>query len=226
MSLEFLSPAPTAIARSPMERRALAAGAELEQGDGWNVAVRFDGEEAEAGRLRETVGFADRSQLGKLEVQAAPAALERITGPLELGTASVTPDAWWCPYAADRALALCEPAETAALRARLTEAAAAEAEPVSVVDVTSAWAALTIAGPLAPEVFARFPAIDLRPGSTPLHGFRPGSVGRTPGAILREGEERWLMLFGAALGDYMWTVVADAAEALGGGPVGEAALRA
>ncbi len=48
----------------------------------------------------------------------------------------------------------------------------------------------------------------------PVGGFRPGSVARGPGAILREGEERYLMLFGAALGQYMWTVVADAAEEL------------
>ena len=78
--------------------------------------------------------------------------------------------------------------------------------------------ALTIAGPLAPETFARFTAIDLRPQVTPVHGFRPGSVARTPGAILREAEDRWLMLFGAALGSYVWTVVADAAASLGGGP--------
>jgi glycine cleavage system aminomethyltransferase T len=64
VSLEFLSPAPTAVARSPMEREALAAGAVIEQRDGWNVAVRFEGEE---GRLA-TVGFADRSQVGKLEL--------------------------------------------------------------------------------------------------------------------------------------------------------------
>jgi hypothetical protein len=30
--------------------------------------------------------------------------------------------------------------------------------------------------------------------------------------VLREAEDRYLMLFGAALGEYMWTVVADAAE--------------
>ena len=113
---------------------------------------------------------------------------------------------------------LCEPADTAALLERL------EATFATVVDLTSALAALTIAGPLAPEVFARFTAIDLRPGSTPVEGFRPGSVGRTPGAILREGEQSWLMLFGSALGSYMWTVVADAAENLGGGPVGVDAL--
>jgi hypothetical protein len=49
-------------------------------------------------------------------------------------------------------------------------------------------------------------------------------VARTPGAVLREGEERFLMLFGAALGQYVWTVVADAAASLGGGPVGLDAL--
>ena len=32
------------------------------------------------------------------------------------------------------------------------------------------------------------------------------------------------MLFGAALGQYMWTVVDDAARHLGGGPVGVDAL--
>ena len=32
------------------------------------------------------------------------------------------------------------------------------------------------------------------------------------------------MLFGAALGSYVWTVVADAAASLGGGPVGAGAL--
>jgi heterotetrameric sarcosine oxidase gamma subunit len=110
---------------------------------------------------------------------------------------------------------LCEPGQTAELREHLGTDA---------VDLTSALAALTIAGPLAPELFARFTAIDLRPHVTPIHGFRPGSVARTPGAILREAEDRWLMLFGAALGSYVWTVVADAAASLGGGPVGSEAF--
>ena len=203
MSLDFLSPAQSAVARSPMEREALAAGATLEERDGWNVAVSFADEH---GRL-DTVAFADRSHIGKLE-------LIREHG-LELGSAYARDDAWWCPTSKERALILCEPARTAELRAQLGD---------GVVDLTSAMGALTIAGPLAPETFARFTAIDLRPHVTPLHGFRPGSVARTPGAILREAEDRWLMLFGAALGSYVWTVVADAAATLGGGPIGVDAL--
>jgi heterotetrameric sarcosine oxidase gamma subunit len=218
VSFEFLSPAPSAIARSPMERQALAAGARLESREGWNVAVAYDGEHPERERCEASAGFTDRSHLGKIELQASAADLAAITGPLELGRATRAEAAWWCPFTPEKALVLCEPADTAAILERLEET------PATVVDLTSALAALTIAGPLAAEVFARFTAIDLRPAVTPVEGFRPGSVARTPGAVLREGEQSWLMLFGAALGSYMWAVVADAAESLGGGPVGVDAL--
>jgi len=208
VSLDFLSPSAGALSRSPMERQALAVGASFEERDGWNVAVRFDGLEAERERSRTAVGFADLSHLGKVEVQGAQ------VPDLELGRATRTNGAWWLPYTPERAIALCEPGELPELRERLADA----------VDVTTAFAALAIEGPLAREVFARFTALDLRDAVTPVHGFRPGSVARTPGAVLRQSETRWLMLFGAALGQYMWTVVADAAESLGGGPVGVDAL--
>jgi heterotetrameric sarcosine oxidase gamma subunit len=225
MSLAFLSPSPGALTRSPMERQAAAAGASFEERDGWNVAVRFDGLEAERKRASEAGGVADLSHLGKVELQAPAGALEAIAGlELELGSATPAASTWWCPYTPTRALALCEPAALPALRDRLRETAADREGLTSVIDVTTAFAAIAIGGPLAREVFARFTAIDLRDRITPVRGFRPGSVGRTPGAILREGERRWLMLFGAALGQYMWTVVADAAESLGGGPVAPDAL--
>ncbi len=187
MSLGFLSPSPSAIARSPMERQALAAGARLELRDGWNVAVAFEGEED------RPVGFADMSHLTKLEVYAQ----------FEPGQAKREGAAWWCPYTTERALVVGE-------AGRIDGA----------VDVTCVYAALRILGPHARELFARFTALDLRPHVTPVGAFRPGSVARTPGAILREAEDHYLMLFGAALGEYMWTVVADAAARLGGGPVG------
>src|SRR5688500_1841176 len=97
-----------------MERQAVAAGARLEQRDGWNVAVRFDGLDAERERCATTVGFADLSHLGKVEVQGAP--------PFELGRATWADGAWWCPYTPERALALCEPAELPELRERLEDA--------------------------------------------------------------------------------------------------------
>ena len=229
MSLEFLAPAESALARSPMERDARAAGARIERRDGWNVAVSFDGDEPERRRRESSVGFADRSHLGKIELQAGTADLAQIVaaaggGRLELGSAARESGAWWCPYTPNRAVVLCEPAEVADLRTLLEGAAASSAGPASVLDVTTVFAALTVVGPLSGELFARFSAIDLRPAVMPVHAFRPVSVARTPGTVLREGEQRYLMLFGAALGSYMWTVVADAAQSLGGGPVGLEAL--
>jgi heterotetrameric sarcosine oxidase gamma subunit len=230
VSLAFLTPSPAAVARSPMEREALGAGARLERRDGWNVAADFGspGEEREV--CRDSAGFADLSWLTKVEVQAGAVDLAAIVAEcsggerLELGRATRAGAAWWCPYTAERALVICEPEAAAALRARLEEAAGAVPGPAGVVDLTAAHGALALVGPLAREVFARFTAIDLRPRVAPVHAFRPGSLARVPGAILREADERYLMLFGAALGRYVWTVVADAATHLGGAPVGVDAL--
>ena len=197
MSLEFLSPRATdVVARSPMERQARAAGARFEVRDGWSVAVAYAGE---AAALR-TVGFADASHTRKYEIQGD------VPPGLEFGRATVDGDSTWLPLTPTRALVLGgEP-------------------PAGALDVTTAYGALRLAGPLARETFARFTAIDLRPQVTKPGDWRPGSVARTGGGILCEAEERYLMLFGAALGQYVWTVVADAAGHLGGGPVGEDVL--
>jgi glycine cleavage system aminomethyltransferase T len=225
--LAFLSPGPDAVAKSPMEPGAVAAGAAIEQRDGWNVATSFPGEEA----ALSAVGFADVSQHGKIEVQAdaddlASIVWGAIRERLELGRATRAEGAWWCPYSATRAVVLCPPRDTPRLRDHLANAAANARGLASVVDTTTAQGAMTILGPLARETFARFTAIDLRPQVTPVHAFRPGSVARTGGAILCEAPDRYLMLFGAALGQYVGTVVADAAGHLGGGPVGVDALDA
>ena len=223
-SLAFLSPGPNAVAKSPMEPGAAAAGAVFEERDGWRVAVSFPGEDA------SVVGFADMSHVGKIEIQAGPDDLATIVAgasggaSLELGTATRAEGAWWCPYSATRAVVLCAPADTVALRDRLLASVADANGMASVIDTTTAQGAMTILGPLARETFARFTAIDLRPQVTPVHGWRPGSVARTGGAILCEAPDRYLMLFGAALGQYVWTLVADAAGNLGGGPVGVDAL--
>jgi len=227
MSLEFLEVDRGAqrggrlpVARSPMERDARAAGARFEVRDGWNVAVAYDRAD---GAARGAVGWTDVSHLGKLEVQAPRAELASIVADctggarLEPGAAVRAAGAWWCAIWPEKVLVL---GNAPALRPQLEAAASGAKGPVSVVDLTCAFAALTVVGPQARETFARFTALDLRPASMPVGGFRPGSVARSPGFVLREGEDRFLMLMGAALGQYAWTQVADAGRHLGGGPVG------
>jgi glycine cleavage system aminomethyltransferase T len=198
VSLTFLSPTAadgTAVARSPMEGKARAAGARFEIRDGWNVAVDY------ADPPRAT-GWADVSHLRKLELQG-----DEVPG--ELGEAKREGDAWICQLTPTRALLL----------------GGGHAAPAEAVDVTTCFAALTIFGPQAREVIARFCALDLRPQVAPPGSFRPGSIARQPGMILVQNTDRFLLLFGWAVGEYMWTVVDDAARSLDGGPVGWGALK-
>ena len=109
MSLEFLSPAADARSRAARwSARRSRPARRLEQRDGWNVAVGFDGRGAPPARRSR---FADRSHLGKLELFGEHG--------LELGQATRRDDAWWCPTSRERALVLCEPDRTAELREQL-----------------------------------------------------------------------------------------------------------
>jgi glycine cleavage system aminomethyltransferase T len=215
VNLEFLRPtAEAAVARSPMERLARAAGAQYEVRDGFNVAVTFSGSDG-AGGAESSVNWADVSHLGKLELQGPSEAIDAAAGTeLPFGTAVRRDDAWWCRLTATRALVIGARPELNGL-----------ADGVHVLDVTCNFAALTLLGPLARETFARFCALDLRPSVTPVGALRPGSIGRQPGLVIREDEERYLFLFGWATGEYMWSVVSDAAGHLGGRPCGADALR-
>jgi heterotetrameric sarcosine oxidase gamma subunit len=237
VTLDFLSPgavAPsggqTPVARSSMEVKARAAGAQFELRDGWNVAIGYGTTPAqEAAAAAETAGWADVSHLGKLELQAPADELSVIASgfgaELTFGEAARAEGAWWCRLTTTRALVVCGTADLAAWRERMAQAAAG-AQRASVVDVTSNFAALTLTGPLAREVFARFSALDLRPAKLPIRGLRPGSIARQPGILIREADDRFLFMFGWATGEYMWSVVEDAGRHLGGRPIGADALPA
>jgi glycine cleavage system aminomethyltransferase T len=214
VNLDFLRVGGTfsegAVAHSPMEGPARAAGARFEVRDGWNVAVEFPG----AGGS-ESVSWADVSHLGKVELQGPSEAIDAAAGTeLPFSTAVRKDDAWWCRLTQTRALVIGKRPELDG-----------SADGLDVIDVTCNFAALTLLGPLARETFARFCALDLRPQVTPVNALRPGSIGRQPGIVVREDEERYLFLFGWATGEYMWGVVADAGGHLGGRPVGADALR-
>ena len=221
MNLDFLSPvaadpnaAQAPVARSPMEASAAHDGARFESATaGTSPSI------TRAAPVAETVGWADMSQIEKLELQGSGEAIEAAAGfALPFGTAVRQDGAWWCRLTQTRALvAGAHPSPS--IRERVNAA-----DGVNVVDVTTNFAALTIVGPLAREVFARFSAIDLRPQVTPVGALRPGSVARQPGIVICEAEDRYLYLFGWATGEYVWSVVADAGHHLGGRPIGLDAL--
>jgi len=116
----------------------------------------------------------------------------------------------------ERILVLCPLGRCADLRDDLSSA--------SLVELTTALAAFTVVGPAAREILARLSALDTRPQSFAEQGFAPVSVGRVPAMVLRENGDRFLVLFGSAYADYMWTALTDAGFALGASLVGNAAL--
>ncbi|MDP4603207.1 MAG: hypothetical protein NWS75_01645 [Solirubrobacteraceae bacterium] len=236
MSLTFLSADQaqqqgsfTPLLQSNIEAELVAAGAEIEERDGWRVAANYGDTIAEKKACAESVGIADLSSLGITELLGTPAAIEVITGEVagtaaKLGEAVFAGGAWWCTVKPDRVLAITEAGETAALRGRLEAVAASRDELVSVTDLTSTLTTFSYSGPLARDTFARITALDLREREFPLRGFLPGSIGRVPGLLLRQGQDSFLHTFGAASAQYMWESVIDAAVELGGRPVGIDAL--
>jgi sarcosine oxidase, subunit gamma len=217
------------LGRSPLERTQRAAGARMEVRDGWRVAADYGSVEDEQRACAEAAGIAESSQLGKLELQGPPAALADVVagatggGGLAPGRALVAAGARWCPIHPGRVLVLCSPGMTAELRDEL-ERAVAKLDRTSIVEVTTGLAAFTVIGPAAREVLARLTALDLRPSSLPEQGFAPGSVARVPAMVLREGGDRFLVLFGSAYAEYEWTALTDAGLALDGRLVGADAL--
>ena len=92
-----------------------------------------------------------------------------------------------------------------------------------VVDVTSSFAALTLVGPLAREVFARFCAIDLRSGAHPARRLAPRLDRPPAGHLICEAEDRSAAV---RLGDGRVRVDGRRRRRhhLGGGPIGVDAL--
>jgi glycine cleavage system aminomethyltransferase T len=236
MSFEFLDPGAAVRfgeaqppMRSPIEYAHRGAGATLGERSGWNVVSDYGAPADEATACLRSVGVADLSFLGKVELQAEPETVASIVAglaggsTLEPGRATLHEGTWWCPMSPSRAIAITRPEDTARVRAELESAESGSAF-ASVVETTAAWGSNAIVGPLARETFARTMALDLRPDHFAEGAFAPVSVARTPGLVLRQGGDRFLHLFGAGYADYNWTVFVDAAENLGGRAVGVDAL--
>jgi aminomethyltransferase len=236
MTLEFLAPdaaepfegAPPVL-RSPIEWTHRDAGARPTLRAGWRSVADYGDPAAEAAACGRSVGVADLSHLGKLELQAAPAVAARIVAELAggasltLGESALHEDVWWCPITAGRVLAVTPPEATPRVRSEL-EAAAGREPFASVHELTTALGSNAVVGPLARECFARSTALDMRAGEFGERAFAPVSVARVPGMVLRSGEDAFVHMFGAGYAQYIWTVFVDAAEHLGGRAVGVDAL--
>ncbi len=151
----------------------------------------------EAERL-ETVGLVDLSHLGKIEARGHG---DRVDG---------SEAAVWYQIRPDLALVLCEYRDAFLLRGKL-----ARRFPF-VLDQTGAYGILAVVGPEAIRVLRRL---------THLHEFpASGSVAHVGAHVLEQDGGYWIV-FPQEYGHYLYEVALDAAEQLGGGPVGVDRLR-
>ncbi len=181
------------VLRSSLAHRHRELGARLELRDGWLVPATYPGEAAQV-----AAGVADVSHVGKLEVFAETEPRDdAIHDSLRVG-----PGHW---------VAVCRYADLPGLARRL--AGAAEL----VVDRTSAWCALLLAGTERETLLRRLSNVEAVPGRGPF--------GKVPATILRRPTGIWVLV-AQEFGQYGWDLAVDAAAALGGGPAGVDAVAA
>jgi sarcosine oxidase gamma subunit len=208
----FLSPAAAqdVALRTPMERNHRAAGAEIEQHDGWRIATYPPNGEAPA-------WLADLSHHGKIDVRGPGQEIDSLTGGSDLGHASHVDGVWTLRLSPTHAIVLCQFGRVAELRDRI----ASDTPALCVVDMTCGWAAAMIGGEHVREVFMRSSSLDVRPHRFPSGACMAGSVMRC-GSIILNDDGRFWVLCGWEFGEYMWESLLDAGQTLGIAPVSAA----
>jgi glycine cleavage system aminomethyltransferase T len=197
----FLSPAAAAAGvglRTPMERAHIAAGAALEDVDGWRVAAYPANGEAAA-------TLTDLSHLGKLDLRGSAEELDALTGGLGTGAARADDGVWTLRLTPTHGYVLCPFPRLKALRDRIGAAA---------LDVTSAYAAVALAGERRVDVFNRSSGLDVRASRFGPDRCMAGSVMRVPTLVLNRGDDL-VMLVAWEYGEYFWDAVLDAGETIG-----------
>jgi glycine cleavage system aminomethyltransferase T len=187
--------------RTPMERRHVAAGARIEERDGWRVAV-YEAAEAE-------LWVADVSHIGKLDVRADASELDDVTGGLAPGRAREDDGIWTLRLTPTHGYVLCPFTRVEPLRSAIGPAA---------IDATCGLAGVALAGPRWRDVMNRSSALDVRPSRFPPRRCMAGSVMRVPTLVLNDGDGV-VMLVGWEYGEYFWDAILDAGATLGIAPV-------
>lgn len=200
----FLSPSAVAPAngyrpllRSPIEHAHVAAGATLEEHDGWLVAA-YDAEPGEA-------WLADLSHLGKLDIRGSAEQMDDLTGHLEPRHVRVDGEVLTARLTPIHGYVICPFEQVATLRERLGGHA---------VDVTCGLACVALGGPAWREVWMRSSGLDAREQSFPPGRCMAGSVMRVPTFAVHRGDAV-LMLVGWEYGEYFWDAIVDAGQTLG-----------
>ncbi len=197
--------------RSPASRRHAALGAALLLESGWEVQSSYGDPQAERASLLETVGVADVTARGKIDLRGRFEPVVAEEGELAARVA----DDW--------TILLREPGPVA----ERVEVLEKEVGPGAMVtDATHLRAGYVVAGPRLFELWSRVSAFDIADlASGSAAGAPVVEVGSV--VVRRDLAVPGVEVYVASeFGRYAWEVLLGVVRALGGGPVGWRALRA
>jgi sarcosine oxidase subunit alpha len=220
-----------------MHHRHVAAGALMEEIDGWLRPARYASVEEELGGLRQGVGLCDVSPTGKLLLQGE--AVDDILGAAfpALGTLDIggvrahslkigSTDRHVVParLAADEVLVLTPPN----MAASVAELLVPRPEQCGhAVDITSALAGVQVTGPLAHPLLRAVTEVDTSPAGFPDMTCVQAPVAEVHGTLLRRDAAGLLsfeLFYGREYGEYVWDALMEAGEEYGVSPFGVESL--
>lgn len=198
----------------------IAAGAVLNDRDGHTVATSYGSVPGEIAVCMKSVGLADRSDLGALELRGDQNLLDRALvarlgdPPVAPGTGRRMRSVWYLRVDQRRALLV---GPHAALASGPPIGKGRDRSDLPHRDIGSTVAIVSLIGPRAARLLA---AAEL-PGELAI-----GAVGRDASvvAVVRESQRRFLVLVRASEADALWTRLLAAGEPLGAAFVGLDAL--
>jgi aminomethyltransferase len=209
-------------------------GAQMTEVSGWRRVVNYGDVKAEVAVIYSSVGLGDVTPLSKIDVQGkySDRLLERFVRPLAIGehvSALLSPaletEAYIARLTQERFMVVCEGQEEPQINTYLADEAL-RCDCVHVTDMTSAYAALYLVGPMSTKLLKKL-------SPAPIDSITTGRclqspVARIPGLLVRTDVRNvpaWLLFVARDYGEYFWESVLLAGHEFGIRPFGLTAQR-
>ena len=232
------------VKRTPLHHKHEALGARVVDLGPWRRPLWYAEPQEECRAVRERVGIIDVSTLGKLEVRGpdAPALLDRVythrfsdlrVGRIRYGIlcsddGTIMDDGTVSRLADDRYFVTTTTGNVDLIEEWFKWWTAGTEMSVHCANVTSAYAAINVAGPRARETLAKLTDTDLSPRRFRYMRARRAQVAGVPALLLRigfVGESGWEVHVPSEYGEHLWDSLMEAGREFGIAPFGLEAQR-
>ena len=227
-----------------IDRKHRELGAQMIDSGPWHRPYGYGSPQEECRAVRERVGIIDVGTLGKLDVRGrdAPELLDKVYthhysnlrvgrvryGVLCMDNGTVMDDGTVTRLAEDHFFVTTSTANIDLVEEWFKWWMAGTGMCAHVVNVTSGYAAINVAGPSARDTLRKLTDVDLSPEGFRYMRSAQGDVAGVPCLFLRigfVGETGWELHFPAEYGEYMWDTLMASGEEFGVSPFGVEAQR-